>query len=294
VTDDLMRRLRVSVPTLRPAERRIAEFVLEDPGEAVDLTITDLARSCDTSVATVVRFSRSLGFAGYSDFRLNLASSVGREQVSGRRFGFADSDIAEDDDAQTVVAKIAFNEATAIEATAVAIDTDTLDAVATAIANARRIDIYGVASSAIAAGDLQQKLHRIGAVSYAWSDVHLALTSAALLDDRSVAVGFSHSGLTVEVADSLAAARASGATTVLVTNFAASPIAEHADHVLTTSATETRYRPGAMSGRIVQLAVIDFLFVRIAQQLSTRMDEPLKLTYDAVQAHRLGNGRRNR
>lgn len=288
MTTDLMRDLRMSAPTLRPAERRIAELVLDDPGAAVDLTITDLARRCDTSVATVVRFSRALGFAGYSDFRLNLASSVGREQVSGRQFGFADSDIEESDDAQTVVAKIAFNEATAIEATAAAIDLTTLDAVASAMATARRIDIYGVASSSIAATDLQQKLHRIGLVSYAWSDVHLALTSAALLDGQGVAVGFSHSGLTVEVSDSLQAARASGATTVLVTNFPGSPIADHADHILATSATETRYRPGAMSGRIVQLAVIDFLFVRIAQQLSTRMDEPLKLTYDAVQAHRLG------
>src|SRR5690606_22385796 len=154
---------------------------------------------------------------------------------SERRFGFADSDIDEDDDVQTVVAKIAFNEATAIEATAGAIDTKTLDAVATAMATARRIDIYGVASSGIAATDLQQKLHRIGLVSYAWSDVHLALTSAAILDRDSVAIGFSHSGLTVEVSDSLAAARARGATTVLVTNFAGSPISERVDHVLATS-----------------------------------------------------------
>jgi DNA-binding MurR/RpiR family transcriptional regulator len=293
VSDDLMRQLRLNTPTLRPAERRLAEFVLEDPGGAVDLTITELARRCDTSVATVVRFSRSLGFAGYSDFRLKLASSVGRQQSSGRPFGFADSDIAEDDDASTVVAKIAFNEASAIEATASSINTHTLDAVAAAIVHARRTDIYGVASSAVAATDLQRKLHRIGLVSYAWSDTHLALTSAALLDGTCVAIGFSHSGLTLEVADTLSAARARGATTVLVTNAAGSPISQQAAYVLTTSATETRYRPGAMSGRIAQLAIVDFLFVRIAQLLSSRIEEPLRLTYDAVQSHRIGSKRKH-
>lgn len=291
MTDDVMRELRAALPGLRPSERRVADFVLADPPVALALSITDLAEQCETSVASVVRFCRSLGFSGYAEFRRELASAVGREQVSLGRFGVSDSDIAADDDVQSVVAKIAYHEARAIEATAEAIDLATLDAVAEAIVAAPRIDVYGVASSGIAAVDLQQKLHRIGMVCFAWSDVHLALTSAAVLTPGSVAIGFSHSGLTVEVADGLAAARARGATTVLVTNFPGSPIGQDVDHVLATSASETRYRPGAMSGRITQLAVIDFLFVRVAQRFSDRAAEPLQLTYDAVQAHRLSYGR---
>lgn len=294
MSDDVMQELRAAVPALRPSERRVAELVLQDPARVVSLSITDLAELCDTSVASVVRFCRSMGYTGYAEFRRELASSVGREQVSLGRFGVSDSDIAADDDASAVIAKIAFHEARAIEATAAAIDATVLDAIADAIVKAPRVDIYGVASSGIAAVDLQQKLHRIGMVAFAWSDVHLALTSAAVLTPGCVAIGFSHSGLTVEVADSLAAARDSGATTALVTNFPSSPIAQDVDHVLTTSASETRYRPGAMSGRITQLAVIDFLFVRIAQQLSGRAAEPLQLTYDAVQTHRLNYGRRGR
>lgn len=289
-----MRVLRAALPSLRPSERRVADFVLGNPGAAVDLTITDLADRCDTSVASVVRFCRSLGYGGYSDFRLTLASSVGREQVSLVRFGVSDSDISASDDVQSVVAKLAFHEAHDIEATAEALDLEVLDRVAAAIAVATRTDIYGSASSGLTAADLQQKLHRIGLVSYHWSDVHLALTSAAVLGPGCVAIGFSHSGRTLETADSLASARERGATTVLVTNFPASPIAGEVDYVLATSATETRYRPGAMSGRIAQLAVVDFLFVRIAQLLSDRMAEPLELSYDAVQKHRLGNGRKRR
>lgn len=291
MTDEMMRELRAVRPALRPSERRVADFVLGDPGGALNLSITDLAEQCQTSVASVVRFSRSLGFSGYAEFRRELASSVGREQVNLGRFGVADSDISATDDVQSVVAKIAFHEAHAIEATAAAIDLQALASVAEAVVAARRIDIYGVASSGLAALDLQQKLHRIGMVCFAWSDVHLALTSAAVLSSDCVAIGFSHSGLTVEIADSLAAARSRGATTVLVTNFPGSPIAADVDYVLATSASETRYRPGAMSGRITQLAVIDFLFVLIAQRVSDRAAEPLQLTYDAVQAHRLPYGR---
>jgi DNA-binding MurR/RpiR family transcriptional regulator len=291
VADDLMRELRAALPALRPSERRVAEFVQSGPTIAVGLSITEIAEATDTSVASVVRFCRSLGYSGYAEFRRELASAVGRDEVTRSRFGVSDSDITDEDDSASVVAKIAFHEGQAIEATAAALDLVALDAVATAIVAAPRVDLYGVASSGIAALDLQQKLHRVGMVSFAWSDVHLALTSAAVLTPGCVAIGFSHSGLTVEIADSLAAARRRGATTVLVTNFPASPITKHVDHVLTTSASGTRYRPGAMSGRIAQLAVVDFLFVRVAQQLSDRFAEPLQLTYDAVQTHRLNYDR---
>ncbi|UYN85071.1 MAG: MurR/RpiR family transcriptional regulator [Microcella sp.] len=286
-----MRKLRASLPALRPSERRVGEFVQTDPTLAVNLSITEVAEASNTSVASVVRFSRSLGYSGYAEFRRELASAVGREQVSRSRFGVSDSDISADDDAQSVVAKVAFHEGKAIEDTAAAINLETLDAVAGAIVAAPRVDIYGVASSGVAATDLQQKLHRVGMVSFAWSDVHLALTSAAVLTPGCVAIGFSHSGLTVEIGESLAAARARGATTVLVTNFPASPISRDVDHLLTTSASETRYRPGAMSGRIAQLAVIDFLFVRVAQQLTDQFAEPLEQTYNAVQPHRLSYDR---
>lgn len=291
MSQDVIGALRAVAPSLRPSERRVAELILADPAAAIDLTITELAERCHTSVASVMRFCRRLDYSGYSEFRLELASSVGREQVSLNRFGVSDSDIAPDDPAQVVVAKLAFHEARTIEATADAVDVTVLDAVATAVVAAPRVDVYGVASSGLAAADLQQKLFRIGLVSYHWSDIHLALASAAVLRPGSVAIGFSHSGLTVEIGEALAAARQAGATTVLVTNFTKTAIAQAADFVLATSASETLYRPGAMSSRIAQLAVIDFLFVRVAQRMHGRTGASLQSTYDAVQTHRLGNRR---
>jgi DNA-binding MurR/RpiR family transcriptional regulator len=287
VSLDVMSTMRAALPSLRPSERRIAKYILADPASAIDLTITELAERCDTSIASVARLCQSLGIAGYSDFRLALASSIGRQEVALDRFGVTEGDILTTDDAATVVAKLAFHEARAIEATAASLDLEVLDRLAAAIAKAPRIDIYGSASSSLSAADLQQKLHRIGLVSYNWSDIHLALTSAAVLTEGCVAIGFSHSGLTVETAEALATASAAGATTALVTNFPGSPIAGSVDHLLITNASETRYRPGAMSGRIAQLAVIDFLFVRVAQRVSNHAVRALEATFNVVQAHRL-------
>ncbi|WP_349863946.1 MurR/RpiR family transcriptional regulator [Leifsonia sp. WHRI 6310E] len=287
---DAVARIGQALPGLRPSEQRVGRLILAEPAAVVDLPITGLAERCEVSVATVVRFCQAVGYAGYGALRLDLASTRGREEVSLGRFGVADAEIAPDDDGRDVLAKIAYHEARAIESTAASVDVPTLDAVADAVVAADRVEIYGAASSSLAAIDLQQKLHRIGVIAFNTSDIHLALTGAALLTERSVSIGFSHSGLTLEAVDSLRTAQRAGATTVAVTNFPASPIAQHADHVLVTSASETRYRPGAMSSRIAQLAVVDFLFVRIVQRLDPDSLPSLQLTYDAVQTHRHPHG----
>ncbi len=106
--------------------------------------------------------------------------------------------------------------------------------------------------------DFQQKLHRIGQTAFAWSDTHIALTSAALLQPGDVAIGIPHTGVTTDTIDARAQARRSGATTVALTNFPRSPIVEVADHVLTTAVRETTFRSGAMASRLAQLTLVDF------------------------------------
>lgn len=291
---DVLVMLEQAIPGLRPAEQRIARTILERPSIVGDSTISQMAAACQTSTTTVARFVTALRFEGYPEFRVAVSTAVGRSQAERARFSVAESDVDPTDSAEQVVSKIAYQEVSAIEQTAKTIDLAVLDAVVDALDAADRIDLFGVASSGLAAQDLQQKLHRIGLMSHSWLEPHLALTSAALLTERSVAIAFSHSGLTLEASDVLQTARATGAKTVAVTNFPDSPLAEIADLTLVTAARETLFRSGAMSSRIVQLAVVDFLFVRIAQRRFDRLGTNLQLTYEAVQSHRLAPGRRVR
>jgi DNA-binding MurR/RpiR family transcriptional regulator len=284
---DVLVRLRQALPTLRPAERRIGEVVLDDPTGVVGTTITELAARAGTSQATVVRFCRAVGYAGYPEFRIDLAQATSRRAVELERSGIAEGEINQTDDATDVVSKIAFHEARTIEETARMLDLDALERAVAAVADAPRIDVYGVGSSALTAQDLAQKLLRIGLVCLAPVDPHAQLQSAALLGPVCVAVAVSHTGRTVESHQALSLARERGATTIAITNFPSSPLAEVADVVLTTTARETQFRSGALSSRIAQLAVVDFLFVRVAQRRYDATAAALKATYDAVQAHRI-------
>ena len=75
---------------------------------------------------------------------------------------------------------------------------------------------------------------------------------------------------------------------VAITNHPDSPLGAHADHVLTTSARESGLRTGAMSSRLAQMAIVDFIVVRLLQGGFDRAGDLLHRTYEAVQAHRIG------
>lgn len=279
-------RIKGLLPSLPPAEQRVAERILGDPAAAAAGTITTLAADCATSEATVVRFCRAVGFRGYRDLRMALATELGRAAGGAGAARTVSGDIRPGDDLEQVVEKIAFADARAVEETAEQLDLRELREVIDALVSARRIDIYGVGASAFVGLDLQQKLHRIGRVAFAWVDPHVALTSAALLGPQDVAVGISHSGATADTVDALAEARARGVTTIAVTNFPRSELAGVADHVLTTAARETTFRSGATASRLAQLTVVDCIFVGVAQQTYASSQHALEATHAAVTRRR--------
>ncbi|HET7304525.1 MAG TPA: MurR/RpiR family transcriptional regulator [Segeticoccus sp.] len=277
----LLVRVRGVRPTLSPAEDRVAEQVLSDPRQASSWTISQLASAAATSETTVLRFCRRLGLAGYPQLRLALAA----ESAQPRTLSAARSDISAKDSVDDIITKVAFNDASAVEETALQLDREVLAEAARRIGQASRVDVYGVGASGLVAADLQQKLHRIGCLSFAWSDSHLALTSAALLGRRDVAIAISHTGATKETMEAAAMARERGAAVVTITNFPLSPLAQASDMVLTTAARETALRSGATASRIAALTVIDCLYIAVAHRNLPAARRALKSTRVAVSRH---------
>ncbi|WP_432840541.1 MurR/RpiR family transcriptional regulator [Dactylosporangium sp. CA-092794] len=278
-------RIRGLLPSLSRAEQRVGAIIVDEAATAAAMTITELARRAHTSETTVIRFCRAIGVAGYPELRLRLAAEAGRAHDGPAQEAIG-SDISRSDDLAQVVRTIAFADARAVEETAAQLDLDALGRVVAAIAEARRIDIYGVGASAFVAQDFQQKLHRIGLTAFAWSDLHVALTSAALLRGGDVAVGISHTGTTVDTIEAFTEAGRRGATTVALTNFPKSPITRVADLVLTTAARETTFRSGAMASRLAQLTVVDCVFVGVAQRTYEQTRTALEATREAVRNRR--------
>ncbi|MEU2930354.1 MurR/RpiR family transcriptional regulator [Streptomyces sp. NPDC007251] len=279
-------RIRTALSSLAPSERRVAQAVLADPAQAAKLSISALARRADTSVATVMRFCRAIEITNYPQLRLALAAAAAREHALSGDRPAPGTDISASDTLDEIVRKIVYNEVRALEDTGAGVDVEVLGRAVQALAGAPRIDVFGVGASAFVGQDLHQKLHRIGRVAFIWTDRHAALTAAALLGPGDVALAISHSGETEDTVEPLQAAAERGATTIALTNVPRSTLAESADLVLTTCARETPFRSGATVSRIAQLALIDCLFVGVAQQSYEATTAALEKTYGAVQRRR--------
>jgi DNA-binding MurR/RpiR family transcriptional regulator len=281
--DGVLARVRARLPEFTGALQRVAEHVLRDPASAARATIVELAERSGTSPATVTRFCRALGYEGYAEVRLGIAAETGRAAGWGL---YVDREIRPNDPLDRVLQQIMATDTRAMHDTAALLDLRSIEKAAQAISTARRVDIYGASSSALVGAELRVCLHRIGIAAWSWADIHDGLASAATLDAGDVAVGVSHTGRTRETVEIVAEAGCHGATTIALTSFPGSPLADVADVVLLTSVHGTPPRPDALSARHSQLVVLDLLYIAVAQRLHDRADAAFQLTARAVDAHR--------
>ncbi len=284
-SQEVLTRLRGLKPSLVPSKRRVASYILRDPARASTQTISELAQAAQTSETTVLRLCHELGVRGYRELRVALAAESGREQerAANREVG---SDIGRDDDLDAIINTITFTDQQAIADTARNLDRAAMAEAVTLTAQARRVDVVGVGASAVVALDLQQKLHRIGLIAYAWHDTHAALTAAALLGPADVVIGVSHTGSTLDIIDAVREAGAHGARTIVLTGVPNSPLAAVADVLLVTVDRETTFRSGATASRIAALSVVDVLFVAVAQRRYDQATAALDATRRAVASRR--------
>jgi DNA-binding MurR/RpiR family transcriptional regulator len=293
VAANLLSRLGDELPTLPDALRRVAEQIVADPHGAAQASIVDLAERAGTSTATITRFCRFFGFRGYAALRVAIAAEVGRA-AQARWDSDIDREIGPDDPTRRVLEVVAVADVRAIQDTAARMDLDAVDRVAGALATASRVELFGLGGSGSAAKEMAFRLERIRVPCWYRQDAHAALTNAALLGPGDVAIGFSHSGRTREVIETLAEAADHGALTVAVTSFPRSPLAEVADVVLATAGRETTFRLAALSCLHSQLLVVDLIYVAVAQRTYERTSEAFEVTARAVETHRLAEERLRR
>jgi DNA-binding MurR/RpiR family transcriptional regulator len=285
-SDGVLARVRSQLPEFTGALQRVAEQVLSDPTSAARATIVELAERSGTSPATVTRFCRAMGFEGYSDLRIGIAAETGRvARLAGWTVDIG-REIQPTDPLQRVLGQIMAADTQAMHDTAALLDLREVERAADTIAAATRVDIYGASGSALVGEEMQFSLHRIGVAAWAWTDVHNGLASAALLQKGDVGLGISHSGQTRETIEMIAEAGSHGATTVVLTSFPRSPLAELADIVLLTASQQTTFRPDALSARHPQLVVLDLLYIAVAQRTHDRAHAAFQRTARAVEGHK--------
>ena len=281
---NLTDRIQTLLPRLTGAQRLVADAVLADPAGVARLSAVELAVRAGVSQASVTRFAQSLGLASQAELRLALATQAGRSAVPGWTTDIGPQ-IGVGDTVNRLVTVVANADIRTITQTVDQLDLDALDRAARTIAAARRVDVYAVGGSATIATELEMRLFRIGVQVRAWTEVHQATTSAALLAEGDAAIGVSHSGATAEVVEPFRTAAGRGAATIGITSDPRSAIAASAGEVLRTTVLETSFRSGGLAARHSQLVVADCLYIRVAQLTSDRANDAIARTDHIAFAH---------
>jgi RpiR family carbohydrate utilization transcriptional regulator len=274
--DATMLKIKVLYNDMGRAEKKIADWITQHPGELIELSITELAEQCGCGEATIVRFARRLGCSGYQELKISLAREEGTREVS--------LGIHPADSCYAVFEKVANDIFCSLERTKRVLSGDMLQQAADAIISAGRIVIFGLGNSASVAMDAQHKLMRAGFNAAAYSDNHMQAIAASQTGPGDVAVGISHSGSSRDIVDALKIARSKGATTVCITNKGKSPVTKQSDIVLYTASDETRYSILALNSRISQLAVIDSLYCYLVCQKDENAISAIESTEQALQS----------
>ncbi|WNI15033.1 MurR/RpiR family transcriptional regulator [Actinacidiphila sp. ITFR-21] len=284
--------IRSALPRMSGSLRKVGESVLADPVAATHGSAAELGRRTGTSQATVTRFCRALGLDSYQQLLIELAQEQGRSEAAEPPSAALGPRIGPEDDLEHVIGVVAEADLRALRHTAELLDRTALEQAARALAGARRIDVYGVGGSGIVAHETQARLFGIGCAAHAWTEVHAAETSAALLTPSDAVVAVSHSGTTREVLEPLRLAADRGASTVALTGDPRSPIAQAAGVTLTSFSGETSFRRGNFGTRHSVLLIVDCLYARVAQLTYERATASIALTAHIGDAHAAGPRRR--
>ena len=265
---------------------KIAAVLIDDPKAPLTLSITELAERAGTSAASVTRFCRVIGYGGYSQLRVSIAEDVGRGDGKAAWIADIGRSFGPDDSPDDIRNTLLNTHVLSLQMTAGLLDIPTAIRVANAVVKCRQLDVYGVGGSALTALETEARLYRIGINVHTWAEVHNGLTSAAILDDKCVAIGISNTGRTDETIQMLSVAKASGAYTVAIIGNPDSPLAKVADDVLIAASPDGYLQPADLSARHCQLFVVDLLYLLVAQSDFDRTTRLLAASGAAVAPRR--------
>jgi DNA-binding MurR/RpiR family transcriptional regulator len=242
---------------MTPALRKIARYVQDNPEKLLYQTVVEVADGSGSSEASVIRFCRDLGFSGFQEFKLALASDLAASPVG----------LGPQDNPQTpeeALEYVSHHCKQALEDTYRLLDLKQVNKAVYLILQAQRIDIYGVGASGVTAQDFAYKFMRLGYATQAQPDAHMAAMAAATLDKKALAIGVTRSGTTIDTVKAMEIAKHSGAPTIAITQRTKSPVARFADVVLVTSVAESPLTGGSVTAKMGQLLVLDLLYTLVA------------------------------
>lgn len=275
--------IKMKYHLLTSKEKQVADFILNHAEQVVSMPVAELAEGAGVVKSAVIRCCKSLGFRGYAALKISLA----KELVRNVQFNYVPY-IAKEDGAADIMDKIFSANIKTLHDTREQLDHTVLCEFVEALAQANRIYIYGIGSSAGIVNDFQYRLMQLGYTAFCFTDVVSMKVSALNIREGDMAIGICNSGRTIPTVEALRTARERGARTACVTSYPDSDIIRHCDHPLVIATDEIQYPIEAISARIAHISVLDAIAVSLSAKNPALAAERSAQVHDAVNTLRYG------
>lgn len=246
---------------LTDTERKIADTVLTKPLDAVKMTAKELAQHSGTVPSAVVRFCKSIGAKGFSDFKICLSAELGGKASATSMLPVSDGDAP-----QQVFEKVFASGINTLQDTLSMIDFSQTEIIVRLLQQAARVVFFGVGTSSVIATDAQYRFAQLGIATSACTDILFMNVTAANLKAGDIAVCISHSGNTKATVNAMRRAKRAGAATVSISSYAHSRLATESDYKLIAFSDDKNYPVEAVSARIAHICILDALMMSLASK----------------------------
>ena len=240
---------------LTDMERDIARYFLSSEARQHSLSSSRVTKLLHVSKAALTRFSQKCGFTGYREFVYHFNEEAKEQQHE------------EEHDELTLSVLQRYHHVSNV--TENFVKDPQLEHVADLIDQAHRVYYLGIGSSSLVAREMKLRLMRLGVEGEVVTDQDGSTWTTSILDSSCLVLGFSLSGKTNAITDSLVKAKENGAKTVLVT---ANPAWIHHDftEVVPAAPLPSNTYIDRISAVLPLLIVVDLIY---AHFLSKNRDE---------------------
>ena len=256
---EFRQRIEEHLPTLTKSEQRIAAYLLASYDEAAFLSAADLVERLNVSQATIVRFAKAIGYAGFPELRRCLQELFRAKATPASRLQVKLSELASSQG--PILSKVLDMEVQYLTEASHSIEPADFDRAVEILLRGQRIFVFGSGPSAILADLAELRLRRLGILTIAMTESgrHL-LEKLQLLQpgDALLATGFQH--VRAELVTALDHARTLGCRSVLLTDTLGPALRSKVDVILSA-------RRGPVStfhSLTVPMAILNALILAVA------------------------------
>lgn len=279
--------IRHKYNTLSSSQKVIADEILNNKRHAAMATISELAKKCDVSETTVMRFIKKLGYTSFQVFRIDLAhefTEISYSQQSSQKLKIEDGyqNIQAEDDVATINQKVIQSASIAINDLNSLIKAEAVEKAVALFTKSKQILFYGSGGSYAIALDAYHKFLRLGLHVTTHANPHLMMIQAAHFSPADTAVLISHTGESREVLEIAESAKKKGVKIIAITSYLHSSLAKLADVALFSSTNQLKYYTDAMVSRILQLVILDMVFVSVSLRLGNTGKESIDRSRKAI------------